>query len=199
MKSILFIVFSYLLIGIASAQNTNISGIVNVYRKVIAVDSAKGFVKLSDASNLTQYTGNSVMIIQMKGATIDQNDASTFGNITAINEAGQFEIAKMCGQKGDSLIFENKLQNFYDPTGLVQIVIIPKYVDVTVVDTLRAKSWDPISGTGGVIAIEASGTVFANSVIYADSAGFRGGGLINHSGDCSNFVATAQMVMHVEA
>jgi len=191
MKIFLLFLFSFSFFT-TTAQNTNISGIVNVYRKVIAADSAKGLVQLSDASNLTQFIGNDVMIIQMKGATIDEGNTSSFGDITAINGAGQFEIAKICGQLSDSLVFENKLQNKYEPTGMVQIVVIPHYGNVTITDTLKAKPWDPISGIGGIIAIDASGTVFLNAPIYADTAGFRGGGLINHNSNCINiFPATA--------
>lgn len=187
MQKLYYLLFIQFFSIVSSAQNTNISGVVNVYRRVIGADSAKGLVILSDASNLTQYIGNNVMIIQMKGAVIDESNTSSFGNITDLKGAGQFEIAKICGQISDSIVFENKLQNKYDPAGLVQMVVIPKYVDVTVTGTLKSRSWDAVSGTGGVIAIEASGTVFLNAPINADSSGFWGGGLINHNSSCINF------------
>lgn len=186
MLKFFILIFSLFSLSDLSAQNTNISGIINVYRKVTGTDSAKGLVKLSNASNLTQYIGNNVMIIQMKGAVINSVTSPSFGDITDIAGAGQFEIAKICGQISDTIVFENKLQNFYDPAGLVQMVVIPHYVNVTVTDTLRPQSWDPVFGTGGVLALEASGTITNNSIIYADSTGFKGGALLNNTSNCSN-------------
>ena len=119
-----------------SGISQSISGVVNDYRKVRSIDTAKGIIRLFDASNCTQYIGHSVMLIQMKGAIIDSNDASTFGNITAIKNAGRFEIGKMCGQLSDSIIFENKLQNFYDTLGFLQVVFMPILTNVNVVGTL---------------------------------------------------------------
>ena len=167
------------------------SGIVNTYRKVISIDTAKGIVRLSNASNLVQFIGHSVMIIQMKGATIDQSNTSSFGNITTLGNCGRFEIGRMCGQLTDSIVLENKLQNFYDVSGFVQLVFMPKYTDLNVSGTIIAAPWNPADSTGGIVAIEASGTVTLNASISADSAGYRGGALLNQANNCSNtFAAT---------
>lgn len=167
-------------------SSAQISGIVNEYRRIIAIDSAKGIMKLSNAGDMTQYIGRTAMIIQMKGATIVESDNSSFGNISSINQAGNFEFGTICGQQSDTIIFENKLNNFYNPAGFVQLVVLPKYTNVTITDTLKAKSWDPVSGTGGVLAIEASDTVFLNAPVDADGAGFRGGLRHKFGKDCSD-------------
>ncbi len=188
MKSFKPLIFLSLLIFPFIDVSAQLSGIVNEYRKVNFTDSAKGIVRLVNASNMTQYIGRSVMLIQMKGAVIDSSQSSAFGSIINIKEAGNFEMGVICGQQSDSIILERKLQNYYDPSGFVQLVVFPaKSANITIADTVRAKSWDPISGTGGILAIEATDTVFLNSVLYADSAGFRGGSLVNYSGNCSNF------------
>ena len=185
-----FLIFFYLFF--TSSAFGQIGGVVNIYRKVLFVDTARGMLKLANAGNLIPYSGSGVMVIQMKGATIDESNTASFGNITAINNAGRFEIGKLCGQIGDSIVLENKLQNYYDVAGLVQIVIIPKYVNVNVSGNLYAAPWDPVADTGGVVAIEASGTITLNASISADSAGFRGGGLHNETLPCSNsFPASA--------
>jgi hypothetical protein len=178
---LLFLFFSQFVFS-----QTNISGVVNVYREVKTVDTANGYVQLYNASDLTQYIGNSVMLIQMQGAIINETDGPNFGNINDIKQAGNFEIGKMCAQKGDTLLFVNKLQNFYNPNGHVQVVIIPKYINATVVAPLIAQPWDWVSHTGGIVAIEVSGTLTLNDNITADGAGFRGGGLINYTGNCSD-------------
>lgn len=156
----------------------NISGVVNVYRKVLWADSASGRVKLSNVSGFAPYVGNKAMLIQMKGAVMDQNDAATFGNISPsanINNAGNYEIGTICSFLSDTLVFERKLNNFYDVGGKVQCIILPKYIDATVVDTLKAAAWDSASGTGGVLALEVTGTLTLNKPLSADGAGFAGG------------------------
>ena len=187
----IIIFFSFLFCLTAESQTA--SGVVNIYRKVRSVDTAKGIVRLYNASNLTSFIGHSAMLIQMKGATMATSNTSSFGNITATNNAGRFEIGRMCGQLTDSIVFENKLQNFYDTAGgLVQLVFMPIYTNVTITGTLRAAPWDAVADTGGIVAIEASGTVTLNAGISADSAGFRGGALVNQGNNCSNtFAATA--------
>ncbi len=172
-----FCVFVFLLLmSSAVSFSQNISGVVNIYRKVLWADSAKGSVKLSNVSGFGAYIGHKVMIVQMKGATIDQTNTAAFGNITAIKEAGYYEIGTICGFLSDTMILERKFNNFYDVTGYVQCVIFPKYnADVTVTDTLKAQAWDSTAGTGGVLAIDVPGTLYLNKPVNASGQGFRGG------------------------
>lgn len=154
----------------------NISGVVNEYRKVLWADSAKGAVKLSDVSGFGSYVGRKVMLVQMKGAVIDQTNAASFGNISDIASAGYYEIGTICGFLQDTMILERKLNNFYDVTGFVQCVIFPDISsNATVTDTLKAQPWDSVAGTGGIIALDVPGTLTLNKPIDASGAGFRGG------------------------
>lgn len=154
----------------------NISGVVNEYRKVLWADSAKGAVKLSNVSGFGSYIGRKVMLVQMKGAVIDQTNAASFGDISNIASAGYYEIGTICGFLQDTLIFERKLNNFYDVTGFVQCVVLPDITgNVTVTDTLKAQPWDSVAGTGGIIALDVPGTLTLNKPIDASGAGFRGG------------------------
>ncbi|MEP6676316.1 MAG: T9SS type A sorting domain-containing protein [Ferruginibacter sp.] len=164
----------------------NISGVVNIYRKVLWVDSSKGEVKLSDVSGFASFNGRKAMIIQMKGAAIDQTNTAAFGSITAINNAGNYEVGTICGFLNDTMVFERKFNNFYDVNSAVQCVIFPKYTgDVTVTDTLKAADWDPVADTGGVIAIDVPGTIYLNKPIDAGAAGFRGGLYTQYGGTCN--------------
>jgi hypothetical protein len=154
----------------------NISGVVNEYRKVLWADSAKGAVKLSNVSGFGSYVGRKVMLVQMKGAVIDQSNGATFGDVSDIASAGYYEIGTICGFLQDTLILERKLNNFYDVTGFVQCVIFPDISgNATVTDTLKAQPWDSVSGTGGIIALDVPGTLTLNKPIDASGAGFRGG------------------------
>jgi hypothetical protein len=166
----------------------NISGVVNTYRKVLWIDSASGRAKLSDVSGFAGLNGRKVLLIQMKGATISGganiNDAG-FGDITSIGSAGFYEVATICGFLNDTVVFERKLNNFYDVAGKVQCIIIPSYNNVTVTDTVKAASWDPVADTGGVVVMEVSGTLFLNKPITASGMGFRGGTYTQFGGTCN--------------
>nr|MBP6432616.1 hypothetical protein [Ferruginibacter sp.] len=170
----------------------NISGVVNVYSKVLAIDTEKGLLKLSNVSGFGQYVGNKVMVIQMKGATIDETNSSNFGNISAINDAGNYEINKVCGFLSDTMVLERKLGKTYNPSGYVQIVIMPKLTNATVTDTLKAQPWDRTTGTGGVIALDLTGTLTINKPITASGYGFAGGNDIKFLITCFSTTGVTQ-------
>ena len=183
----IFFVFIFFLSS-PSLHAQNISGVVNVYRKVLWVDSANGRVKLSNVSGFAAYVGNKAMLIQMKGATMDETNTASFGNIspsTNIKNAGNYEIGTICGFLSDTLVFERKLNNFYDVGSKVQCVILPKYTNATVVDTLKAAAWDSTAGTGGVLALEVTGTLTLNKPLSANGAGYAGGGYTLFGNTCN--------------
>src|SRR5262245_24322564 len=68
-----------------SPAQTNISGIVNSYYKVIEVIPAKACVRLNTTAGLSM--NDKAMVVQMKGATL--NTANTalpnFGDTTSLN------------------------------------------------------------------------------------------------------------------
>ncbi len=150
-----------------------ISGIVNSYFKATYYSSKYNGLKLPGFSGLAK--GDKVLIIQMKGAVIDETNTASFGNITSLNGAGQYEFATICGFVNDTVGFDKILLNTYDFTKAVQVVRIPVYTDVTITGTLMAQPWDSVTGTGGVIALEATGTIAMNANIDANGAGFKGG------------------------
>jgi len=59
---------------------TNISGVVNQYFEITAVDLPNNTVTLNSVAGLT--IGDNVLLIQMQGATITETNDSNFGNIT---------------------------------------------------------------------------------------------------------------------
>lgn len=166
-------------ISISGVHAQAASGIVNTYYKVTDFIPAYNGVRVQNITGLS--TGNRVMIIQMKGAVIDETNSSSFGTISSTGHAGKYEFATICSFLNDTVVFERELMNTYDYTQSVQLIYVPQYTDVTVSGTLLAKEWDPVTETGGVIAIEASGTITLNASISADSAGFKGGQLFNNT------------------
>ncbi len=164
-----------------------ISGIVNNYYQVTAINTINNTVTLNTTSGLNN--GSKVLLIQMKGAVIDASNASTFGNISSISSAGNYEFNYVCNISGNNVILEYTMLRTYDPTQQVQLVSVPVYNSVTINGTITGAAWDPVAGTGGVVAIEATNTIFLNANIDVSGQGFQGGPLLNYTEpspyDCS--------------
>ncbi len=156
-----------------------VSGIINSYFKVTNFIPTYNAVRVQNISGLT--SGDRVLLIQMKGATINVTNSSSFGNITSIGEAGLYEFATICGFLNDTVVFQKQLLNTYDYSKSVQLVYVPTFTDVTITGTLLAEEWNSTNGTGGIIALEATGTVTMNAGIDANGAGYKGGELVAFS------------------
>ena len=176
-----FIVLSQFL----HAQTTSISGIVNTYHRVTEVIPVKACVRVNNTTGLAN--SDKVMLIQMKGATINTSNSVSFGDTTSLNEAGNYEIATVCNIIGDSVFLVFMIKNQYDVSGKVQLVKIPQYYSANIIDTLKPAPWNNNTGTGGVVAIIAEQDIILNAPVYADSSGFRGGEYRLSDGACSNF------------
>jgi hypothetical protein len=190
MKFGLIITFCLSLTSFFLPEESNaqsISGTVNRYFKVTHYKASYNGLRVQNVSGLN--VGDRVMIIQMKGATTSTTNNSTFGDITnspAMKGAGLYEMATIAAFINDTLLFKSILVNTYDFTQSVQLVYVPRFTNVTVSGTLTASPWDSTTGTGGIIAIEATGTITLNANIDASGTGFKGGVLVN-STSCSFF------------
>lgn len=153
------------------SQTPQISGIINHYTAVSAVDTCAGRLSVADTSGFRK--GNVALLIQMQGAAINTANNAQYGAILSMNDAGKFERITIDSVAAGSIFSAYRLINsFSQPEGL-QLVSIPRFQQVEVVDTLRAKPWD--GTTGGVLALEVSGMLTLNAPVSANEAGFRGG------------------------
>jgi hypothetical protein len=165
-------------------SQTNISGVVNSYHKVIGINYAESGLKLDDVSGIV--TNDRVMIVQMKGATVNTTvNSSSFGSVTSLNGAGNYELATVCDVRDDSVFLLQELLRTYSVADKVQLVKIPRYISATVTAPLEAAVWDSASGKGGVLAIMVSGTLTLNAPISASAKGFRGGVFYKDGGGCA--------------
>ena len=172
-----------------NASSQSISGIVNSYYQITAINTATNTVTVSNSSGLTPKTR--VLLIQMKGATINSANSSSYGNITAINDAGNYEMNTICSVSGNDVVLKYQILNSYTTSEPVQLVSVPSYQSVTINDTIKSTPWDPTSGTGGIVAIEATDTIYVNSGIDVSGQGFVGGALQNYATptyDCTPLV-----------
>lgn len=156
----------------ASLRSQNISGIVNEYAPVSYIDTCDNAVYVPN--NAAFSVGDRVLLIQMKGATIDLSDAATFGTIQNYEFAGNYEFANISSIRGITITFKNKLINRYDINGQVQLVKVATYQSPVVAGTVTGKPWN--GSSGGLIVIEASDSItFRGGSIDASLDGFSGG------------------------
>lgn len=137
----------------------------------LVVSSSTGFVPDLD-----------IILMQMQGATIVEENNNAFGTILDIGSAGKYEKATIQAVRGDTIFLQNSLLNTYLIEGKVQIISYPKYENATITDTLKAKNWD--GETGGILALQAN-ILTLNAPITTTGAGFRGGETRSPESNCT--------------
>lgn len=189
MKKSPFNLFSaILIISIVSnnllAQNV-LTGQINSYAAVLSITNSvcSSEILVNNSSDFSQ--GEEILIIQMKGASIDQTNSSSFGSVTSYNDAGKFELARIANINGNSITLEQVLCESYNINGSVQIVSVPEYNDAVINSIVSAQNWN--GSTGGVIIMDIANTLTINGSINASGTGFRGGTITNNpSGSCGS-------------
>jgi len=176
------LVFALLVSSFSFSQTTNISGIVNTYHSVLSVITSNAAVKVDNTAGLAY--GNTVLLIQMKGASIITTNTSAFGDTTSLNYAGNYELATICSVSNDTVYFFNEILNSYDINYKVQLVKFGEYYSANVTDTLKAQAWNSTTGKGGVLAIKVEEDITLNAPVFVDSTGYKGGSFYLHSGTC---------------
>jgi hypothetical protein len=166
-------------------SQTNISGIINSYHKVVELLPAKSCVRVDNTTGLV--INDMVMMVQMKGAVVNTNNNSGFGSVTSMNNAGNYEINFICSIRGDSVFFYKQILQSYTVSDKVQLVKIPSYSSARVIDSLKAAPWDSASGKGGVLALSVSDDLILNAPLWAGHKGFLGGSYALSGSSCSNF------------
>jgi len=167
------------------SANAQISGIINQYTPVTAIDTCTGRLSVGDTTGFR--VGNAVLLIQMQGADIMTGNNASFGTVSAMNDAGNHERAVIDSVGTAAVFVTNRLVKRFNPAGKVQLVSIPQFTNVIVSDTLRAKPWN--GSTGGILALEVSGPLTLNAPIVANGTGFRGGADYVASGNsCSGII-----------
>jgi|GEM_PF-302652 hypothetical protein len=184
----LFITLCVLYCPLAEAAGQVASGIINTYHRVTAINTTTNWLTLNSTAGLSINTR--VLLIQMKGAEIDNSNSVNFGNITQLNGAGNYEFNYICAIAGNEVLMSQQLARNYDVNEQVQLVSVPRYNEVTVGGHLTGQPWNSITGTGGVIALEAQ-TIYLNGDISANGIGFAGGWLQDYPNggyDCTPLI-----------
>lgn len=153
----------------AVSQTAALSGVVNTYAKVTAINAKS--ITLNSAAGFA--AGDRVLIIQMDGAAINLANSAAYGAVTNYNGTGSYELATVGSVQGKIVTLKSNLINTYESSQAVQLIRVPSLTDATVTGTLSAQPWN--GSTGGVVAVLASGALTFNADINVNDAGFRGG------------------------
>lgn len=146
--------------------------IINDYAAVYDFDKCNNFLFVDDASAFD--TGDTVLLIQMKGVIIDSSNSSAFGDITSYNNVGNYEFNIVKSRSGSRIYLSNELIRDYDfKSGIVQLVRVPFYTNFSINKPLTALPWD--GQKGGVLCFNASGIVNMGADIDVSGKGFIGG------------------------
>ncbi len=181
MKTATCLALSLFLLSNLFAQTDTLTGIINHYGPVSAIDTCTARLTVSNAANFQQ--GDTLLIAQMQGASISVADNSQFGSLTELGTAGLWEQAVIQEVQGNDLVLTHSLLHTYNVAGHVQVVSIPYYEQAVVTDSVTAKAWD--GQTGGILAFRA-GTLTLNGHLTATGKGFRGGSAaLDYDGSCT--------------
>lgn len=187
MKSIRNNIFLFLIIYLLSPpvsySQVSLSGTINSYSKIISVDNLDQ-ITLNDASTFS--VGDTVLIIQMKGVEISASNDLTFGIKQNALSAGWYEFLIIFDISGNQITFTADMFHNYDAGGHAQLIRVPGFDNVNVIGTLTCDPWDPLTGTGGVVAMIVGNTLQLMADIDVSANGFQGGSsVVRTSGTCS--------------
>ncbi|HTF06458.1 MAG TPA: T9SS C-terminal target domain-containing protein, partial [Bacteroidia bacterium] len=158
---------------------------VNGYGRVAAIAGSTLTVTNVSETYDTFEDGEFVIVMQMQDDVIGGNtgNSATFGDVSAIQSAGLYEVAIIASHTEVSFLpntitLASALSNTYH-TGVnacVQIISYPTLGSpnyTSPASGISASLWD--GNTGGVTAFRVNGILTIGGSINADGAGFRGG------------------------
>lgn len=177
-------IYKYLLLSVFLLSQSTHAQVVNAYAEVTAVAGATLTIGAIDETNHTFEDGEWVVLMQMQDNVIgDVTNASTFGALGSINNAGIYEIRQIASivetAGSPSSITLVSTPNFTYNTCAncqVQLISFRKFgsPDYTTTANMSALSWD--GQLGGVLAFYVAGVLTLAHNLDADLDGFRGAG-----------------------
>lgn len=179
------ILLTLLNFSILSFAQTSISGIINSYIDPTNYNICTNTATIPSSSGIS--IGDYVLIIQMKGVEINQNNNTSYGDIINYGSAGLYEVAQVSSLTTNTITFVHPLLNSYDFNSNVQFVVCPNYTNVTVTSQLSALPWN--GSTGGVLFLYAT-SVNLSANLDVSNLGFRGGLVSDNYYSASNCTTT---------
>lgn len=154
------------------------SVIINDYASALQFDPCNNELSVDNASNF--QPGDTVVLMQMKGAVIDSSNSSAFGTITQYNNAGNYEFNIVKSKAGNTLTLLNVLKRNYDiPNGKVQLIRVPYFDHFDSSKVVTCLPWD--GSKGGVLILNVKNDINLKADIDVSGKGFRHGGRLQDS------------------
>lgn len=175
-----------------NAANTVINNYYTIAANLNVNDTT---ITLNNVTGLT--TGDILMIYQAQGATINTGNTAAYGNVTALNNAGNYEFVSVRSIAGNTVtinaICTPGLRFAYTATGRIQAVRVPQYSSLTVsgAGTIVATAWNGTSG--GIVAafVQNTATISVAGGINVSNQGFRNGAIEQNTSPADATVVTA--------
>lgn len=146
--------------------------IINSYTPVTFLSTCNNKLIVENASDFN--VGDTVLLIQMRGAIVDSTNTAAFGTITDYKNAGNYEFNYISTKIGNELGLLNTLQRTYDiANGKVQLIRVPHYQDLSTTGKLTCLPWD--GSKGGVLVFNVQNSLQLNADIDVSGKGFKGG------------------------
>ena len=145
--------------------------IINSYTPIVSLDACANKIMVQDASNFK--IGDTVLMIQMKGATIDSSNTASFGTLINNNNAGNYEFNYVKNKAGNIIELLDSLTRSYDISfGKVQLIRVPYYKTSNINAGLTCLPWD--GSKGGVLVLNAKDSIILQDDINVAEGDFLG-------------------------
>ena len=163
---------------------------INKYAQMTDDTSAGSYQIKTSAEGLNTLAlskGDIIMLYQAQGASIDTSNTAEFGKITNLNGAGNYEFALVSAVslQGNTIELDQDypgLKNSYLARGFTQIIRVPQYTNVTILENAGIDVEENSQGyrknkPGGIIAffVQHKLKMEKNTYISAVGGGFSRG------------------------
>ena len=168
-------------------SQTHISSVVNQYAHVNSIGA--DYVIIDDEEQFDQFAaGDTVLLIQMKGARIYAKEEPSYGFGYALyGQPGDYEFLTIqsVDDGTNTIVFRSNIINTsFDTFGDLQLIKVPFYNYAMVDGVLTCQPWDSTTKTGGVLAAIIGRTLSLNADIDVTGKGLKGGDVVLGQGIC---------------
>lgn len=170
-RSAVMVLSLVMCLGPAALAQRDLDGVVNEYRAVTRVMDCDSTVEIEQPDGIR--VGDRVLLIQMKGATVETANTQAYGSLVTLGGAGAWEFLTVQAVRGGMVTFAQRFVHAYDARYAVQLVRVPSDPVVRIRSTVRGRPFD--GRVGGVVALDCAEAIEIDGTIDADGIGFRGG------------------------
>lgn len=153
------------------------------YSQVTEIDTCSRRITVSNG--LAYRPGDRVLLVQMKGASLDTSKTSMSGQVISTGNAGRYQFNTVVESSASSVVLLHPFDVDFDVANNVQCIRIISGRSLRTNAPLVAAPWN--GSTGGMLIVECSDTFYLNHEMSVRGRGFRGGAPSRNQAD-SNIV-----------